>query len=517
MLYGGSLWLGLAILVVVRVRAYGAADEPLVVDAAARRAAAVAIGIVVALAAPVIVRPLMDGDTVIYHLPLAASFVARHGIWTTNTRYWWYPAGSELFAAGLFATSGLRDVGLAGVVPALLLLWRIASAPGTSRMAAALAGCGLLATSVAAHEIVSLQNDIWVSALFDEFVVARDIVSGAVLALTKPSGTAFALVGAFERGPLGMLAFLPLAVWFARDAALSQTAIVSIASSAYPNIWSSTMLAHPREALVLLPSVLGRAGPAWFCIGALSIAGVCSTRDCGMRATWFGALAVFLIAPFGFTNGTPQFASGQSLRFVLPCVALGTYLAVASDRLHRGALLGIGLAASTLGVLDVRAVFANDAMTSNTPAFAVLAALFAFFAIGSRFGRPISALAPCVACAVFAMQSGTRPVAYFAGGFARGGVPSGAFTVLVRQRPPRVVTLGIPAGDVIGTVPGSDVSDAAAASTACAQAAAENAIVVAAVPALPDASGCGRTLYRDEAIIVLESQSAWPRSNGQRS
>ena len=55
---------------------------------------------------PQLMRPLLDGDSLSYHLPNAASWVQSHGIWTTATRYWWYPPASELFASALYATGG---------------------------------------------------------------------------------------------------------------------------------------------------------------------------------------------------------------------------------------------------------------------------------------------------------------------------------------------------------------------------------------------------------------------------
>ena len=65
----------------------------------------VLIAALVVVAWPQLVRPLLDGDSLSYHLPNAASWVQAHSLWTTATRYWWYPPASELFASGLYAVA----------------------------------------------------------------------------------------------------------------------------------------------------------------------------------------------------------------------------------------------------------------------------------------------------------------------------------------------------------------------------------------------------------------------------
>ena len=74
---------------------------------------------------PPLMRPLLDGDSLSYHLPNAAAWVHAHGLWTTDPRYWWYPPGSELFASGLFAVSGPFALGWSGLGALALLGFRI--------------------------------------------------------------------------------------------------------------------------------------------------------------------------------------------------------------------------------------------------------------------------------------------------------------------------------------------------------------------------------------------------------
>ncbi len=74
---------------------------------------------------PGIVRPILDGDSLGYHLPNAASWANAHSLWTTATMYWWYPPGSELFASALFLIGGPTVLGVAGLAALLLLALRV--------------------------------------------------------------------------------------------------------------------------------------------------------------------------------------------------------------------------------------------------------------------------------------------------------------------------------------------------------------------------------------------------------
>ena len=95
----------------------------------------------------------LEGDTLAYHLPNAAAWVRAGSIWTTTTRYWWYPGGSELFAAGLLAVAGPFSVLVAGAGPVALLGMRLATwcrALGTGPWTAAAIGAASIAAPVIA-------------------------------------------------------------------------------------------------------------------------------------------------------------------------------------------------------------------------------------------------------------------------------------------------------------------------------------------------------------------------------
>jgi hypothetical protein len=96
----------------------------------------------------------MQGDSIAYHLPNAAAWTVTHSIWTSGTWYWFYPGGSELFAAALFSVAGPAAVALAGFVALLLLAQRLpafAVRAGFSRL-----GAGALAVAVITFKPIAL-------------------------------------------------------------------------------------------------------------------------------------------------------------------------------------------------------------------------------------------------------------------------------------------------------------------------------------------------------------------------
>ncbi|HKU80810.1 MAG TPA: hypothetical protein VJP76_01475, partial [Candidatus Tumulicola sp.] len=271
LLYAWSLWIvlaGVAIASLLRQRhgdaepaARGEVEWDLLVGFVA----------LVALAWPVAVRPLLDGDTLIYHLPNAASWANQHGFWTTGTRYWWYPPASEIFASGLLATGGIGAVGWAGLPPAVLLLLTfraVARRSGTAPIVGTLVACALLATPVAVQQLVSLQNDLWLSALFIFAVTEYATPAFAVLSLTKPTGLAFALLasGAWrgtKRRIAAAVSAGAFALWGARDLILAPRPLSTIAAWLPKGGPGSTIAAHLPESLLVFARASWHEGPAW--------------------------------------------------------------------------------------------------------------------------------------------------------------------------------------------------------------------------------------------------------------
>ena len=124
-LYAVACWCVLAICIAVAY-ARGLA-KPARAPNAAAPIPYLLIGALLAVGWPQLMRPLLEGDSLSYHLPNAASWIQAHSIWTTATRYWWYPPASELFAAGLYVTGGPFALPWCGFVALALLGFRIAA------------------------------------------------------------------------------------------------------------------------------------------------------------------------------------------------------------------------------------------------------------------------------------------------------------------------------------------------------------------------------------------------------
>ena len=512
-LYAPALWIALAAVAGVRVRRVGWSDRDRSASGPSWDLPVLLCGLV-ALAWPAAVRPLMDGDSLGYHLPNAASWVVHHGVWTTGTRYWWYPSGSELFASGLFAVGGPAVAGLAGLLPALVLglrLRAIAVANGNPALLGTSIACTLLATSVASAQLVSLQNNLWLAAFFLEALVASRPAAIAVVALVKPYGWVLAAIAAWlpragaASPALRLLAFAPLAVWALRDLALLAGAIVPPASTWYPGTAGTSIAAHLPGAFGVLVAAAWAAGPVWAALMLAATASIAFAREGWLRWVAFASLVLFLIVPFGYANDVPQLANGQSLRFALPFVALGA----AALCMLRGrfvvALIPAALAASVVGIAGVWSVYWNDAATHDVRIVVILAALVGIALALARRGMPrfaIGAAAFCLAAAWAGGLAGARPAAYLADRYGAAGVPAGGFAAFAATTFGRVVVVGLPAGAATLLRPGVDAYDAGSGE-ACARARATGSGLLLGLPAGAGGLSCGRVLFEDRSSAVV--------------
>jgi len=512
LLYAPALWIALAAMAAIRVHRAGwprRTDEP---DSRSWDLP-VLICVLVAIAWPVAVRPLMDGDSLGYHLPNAASWVVHHGVWTTGTRYWWYPSGSELFASALLAVGGPALAGLSGLAPALVLglrLRAIAVANGHHPMLGTSIACALLATSVASAQIVSLQNDLWLAAFFLEALAASRPAAIAMVALLKPYGFALAAVAAsIPRSAAGpavrLLAFVPLAVWALRDLALMAGAVVPPASTWYPGSATTSIAAHFPGSLGVLVTAAWRAGPVWALLMLVATASIGLAREGWVRWAAFASLALFLIVPFGYANDVPQLAGGQSLRYALPFVALGAAALCTVGRRAAPALIAAAIVASVAGIAGVWTLYWNDAATHDVWLALILAGIATIAVASLRAGAwrsAIGAAAFCLAAAWAGGLAGARPAAYLADRYGAAGVPAGVFGAFATTSFERVVAIGLPAGAATLVRPGVDVYDAEPGE-ACARARALRAGLLLALPAAAPALSCGRAVFRDAASALI--------------
>ena len=286
----------------------------------------------------------------------------------------------------------------------------------------------------------------------------------------------------------------------ARDAALWNGAVVAPATTFVPHAWRTSLAFHLGDAFAGALAAFARAGPVWAVVVACSLVGIARTRERTTRALWFGAVACYAFAPFGFENGTPQFANGQSFRFALPAIAIGIVAFARSRAISHRAVPWIAGLACAFGVAEWWRIFATDAMTFGTPGFVAIAIVATTRGRPSRSGIAVP-FAFVAAAVVAAVMNGTRPIAYVAERYGAPGRPSGAFAWLASHDARRVVAFELPAGAIVTAIPAADVGDAAEGSVACAQAARLGALLVT-TSAVERRRVCGRRRYRDGSLAV---------------
>jgi hypothetical protein len=480
---------------------------------------------VVAVSWPALVRPLLQGDSLGYHLPNAASWSTTHAIWTTVTWYWFYPGGSELFAAGLDTIAGPLAVGFAGFAALLLLAYRIAAfaeRAGCSAFQSGALAAAFVTVPAVALQGGSLENDVWLAAwlletawaLLEERPVTRRALT--VAALVKPYGFIFAALAAWfgrARRLDVVLGFAPLALWFVRDAVLWRGAIIDPAALSDPHVAATTILAQGAAGVTTLASALWNAGPGMLVACLAFVATVATSREPVLRWSALGAFAFFLIEPFGFRNDGPQLATGASLRYAFPALALGFTGALPLVRRvpWPNAVACAALALAALQIRGVAAIFENDATTHRwyLAAIVVAAAIVADAWRARGFATPLVSLALVAYAVRFA---GSHPADYYDDLISSGNGKSHLFEWLAAERPPRVVGDTIRLGSIVVVSPGTLAQNTVRVDP-CGEARRAHALLVvaddpptnAAAFAARRAAGraCGRVLYEDERALAV--------------
>ncbi|MGC1381844.1 MAG: hypothetical protein WA814_12575, partial [Candidatus Baltobacteraceae bacterium] len=277
-LYPVACWLALALCLTVAYRRHGARPER-----ESRGAPPYLLIAALALVAwPQLMRPLLEGDSLSYHLPNAAAWVQSHSLWTTATRYWWYPPASELFASGVYAVSGAFGLPWCGLVALALLGFRVFAWSRERFGAPPLLADALAAATITAYPLAiqagTLQNDVWLAAFWLEslWAIGRDDGAAmraiAVTALTKPQGwifAAIALIVTRAKPKIWLAAAAAVTLWALHDALLWRYAILPPAGTAYGSTFASSILAHGGTGLALFARVAATTSPfALLAIGA---------------------------------------------------------------------------------------------------------------------------------------------------------------------------------------------------------------------------------------------------------
>jgi hypothetical protein len=196
-----------------------------------------------------------------------------------------------------------------------------------------------------------------------------------------------------------------------------------------------------------------------------------------------------------------QLASGQSLRFALPLLALGALRLIALPRFVAAGAAVVAAIVLAFSIDPWWRVFASDATTHDVGIIVSLVALaLAVLVLAGRRGLRVGALAAAGLIALAGWAAGlaaSHPLDYLADRFDQDAQPIGAFAVLHALRPSHLVVAGLPSGAVVIAVPAARVDDAG--EEACTQARAGGAMLVTTA-----SDGCAGTLiYRDAEIRIV--------------
>jgi hypothetical protein len=526
-LYWGACWA--ALLLCIAVAVWRSLNERSDADAkTAHPVPYVLIATLLLVAWPQLMRPLLDGDSLSYHLPNAAAWVHAHSLWTATTRYWWYPPGSELFASALYAVGSPFALPWCGFCALALLGFRIAAWSRDALGASPLLADALAAATVSAYPLAiqggTLQNDVWLAAFWLEALWSlralpgnRFAPSAAVLALIKPQGwifAAIALLASRARPVLWIGTFSALGIWAIHDAVLWKSAIASPAASvAGGNFYGSTILAHGLGAFALLAAVAIHLSPfALIALVAALLGPSLAIRDRALGWAAFAAALLFFVLPFGYETSVAQLANGASLRFAAPAFAAGALLLAPAAR-RLGVVATILLWISTLyGCWFVLAIFWNDGSTHIALAIAALGVAMAATANRTQL-HLVNAVAFLAAVVLATHLAARHPLDYYNDSLSVGGRSPGVYRWIERTHPAEIGGWGLRAGVINVLSPRTQTLDLTDTDP-CAQAIAHGALLVAVaqndLPSeanaqrLHTAHTCGSILYEDAVGVVAQ-------------
>jgi hypothetical protein len=477
---------------------------------------------------PQLTRPLLDGDSLSYHLPNAAAWVQAHSVWTAATRYWWYPPASELFASALYAVGGPFALPWSGFCALALLGFRVAASAREAWRASPAFADALAAATISAYPLAiqggTLQNDVWLAAFWLEALWSlrelranRFPLAVAVTALIKPQGwilTAIALLASRARAIVWLSAFSALGLWVVRDAILWRSAVASpAATTAYHNPYGSTILAHGPGALALLATVALHLSPfALIALAAALLGPAMAGRDRALGWSAFAAALLFFVLPFGYETSVAQLANGASLRFAAPAMAAGALLLANMGRRFNAIAIPLLYLSTFYGCWLVLAIFWNDGSTHVALAIAALAVGVTAWAYLQRVTWPV-ALAFGLGVVLATHLAARHPLDYYDDALSVGNRSPGVYRWIEKTRPAAIGGWGLRLGvvNVLATATRTvDLPD----NEPCAQARNRGALLVAVAQAdlpaqsnarrLSTARACGRILYQDAIAVVTQ-------------
>jgi hypothetical protein len=524
-LYWGACWAALLLCIAVAVWRSLNERSP-TSENTAQPAPYLLIAALLLVAWPQLTRPLLDGDSLSYHLPNAAAWVHAHSLWTTTTRYWWYPPASELFASALYAVGSPFALPWCGFGALALLGFRIAAWSHEALNASPLSADALAAATVSAFPLAiqggTLQNDVWLAAFWLETLWSlralpanRFAPSAAVTALIKPQGwilAAIALLASRARPVLWVGTFSAIGLWAIHDAALWNSAVAPpAAGTAGAGSYGSTILAHGAGAFALLAAVAIHLAPfALIALIAALLGPLVAGRDRALGRAAFAAALLFFVLPFGYETNVAQLANGESLRFAAPAIAAGVLLLAPVARQFAAIATPLLWISTLYGCWFVLALFWNDGSTHVALAVAALGVAIAATANLTRL-RFVTAVAFLAAVVLATHLAARHPLDYYNDSLSVGGTSPGVYRWIERTQPAAIGGWGLRAGVVNVLSPRTETLDLAD-NDACALARAHAALLVAVaqndLPSetnakrLRTARECGSILYEDAISVV---------------
>ena len=478
------------------------------------------IVVILMVAWPAVVRPELQGDSLGYHLPNAASWVTAHSIWTSGNTYWWYPGASELFDSALFAIGAQPGINFSGIPVLIVLAMRIYEMAQAERWDPCTSGAlaaAVVSIPAYALQAASLENDVWLAAFcLESIAFSRRFSSSAylplsMLALIKPYGWIFALVIAVSfQTPIRVfcIAFVPFAVWVARDVLLaSHNPLIDPGAVSIQNIFGTTIIGNGILGLSTLVKAVVHQG-----IG-LTVAVLCASyamifsKDRRLQFCIAALSLCFLIEPFSFRNDVPQLETGASLRYALPAVTLGIMAIMSAAGFASRSLLLPLILLIISQVYFVDHIFFNDATTHGV--VVVAATLIAgLFADRVRLGGIATAMIAMALVAYASRLEGTHPLDYLNDVLKPRDTE--IFSWIATREPVAVVGDGLRVGMISMASPATIVYDSDR-KNACSQARRLNALLVFADTEISTARAitgfpltCGRVLFKDAGGMVLD-------------
>ena len=294
---------------------------------------------------------------------------------------------------------------------------------------------------------------------YERQAVARAI---AVCGLTKPYGFIFAafaaLLGHVQPSAI-ILGFAPLAFWLLRDGLLWHTATINPNRLVYPHLGATTIAAQGASGIATLGAALWAQGLGTILASLALLTTLVLSRDALVRYAALGAAACFFIEPFGFRNDVPQLATGASLRFAMPAMALGLVGALPMIR-RFAAPLSLGcLALAAYQIRGTVAVFNGDMTTHAVYVIALMLGLASI--IPYRVMRSATTAGLSLALISYTvLLAGTHPLDYYNEVIQHGHERSGLFTWLATARPKAAVGYQLRIGAVSVASPHTIVYDA---------------------------------------------------------